>query len=292
MSSRIAWRERVARPTSRPLPRRGATQGFALSGFTLIELLVVIAIIAILAAILFPVFGRARENARRSSCQSNLKQMGLGIMQYTQDYDEKMPPLWTGSTFPGSWRWMDGIQPYVKNDQIFNCPSDTDQDNKYVVNLGTVAGTAPPDKFGSYAGSNAYWGNLNDAWGGAMTSNAGITISIVSLESPSTTFMVGDSNGSFQLSWQWNNGATGQPDLADISGNPAAVGGKSATDTNMEGKMVARHLDTLNILFCDGHVKAMKLTSLLEKSTTAPTWGTWASATNRAGLRYFTRAND
>jgi prepilin-type N-terminal cleavage/methylation domain-containing protein len=63
-----------------------------IGGFTLIELLVVIAIIAILAAILFPVFARARENARRASCQSNLKQIGLGIMQYTQDYDERMPP--------------------------------------------------------------------------------------------------------------------------------------------------------------------------------------------------------
>jgi prepilin-type N-terminal cleavage/methylation domain-containing protein len=61
-------------------------------GFTLIELLVVIAIIAILAAILFPVFGRARENARRSSCQSNLKQIGLGILQYNQDFDERFPP--------------------------------------------------------------------------------------------------------------------------------------------------------------------------------------------------------
>src|SRR5689334_5202516 len=60
-------------------------------GFTLIELLVVIAIIAILAAILFPVFARARENARRASCQSNLKQIGLGIMMYTQDYDETFP---------------------------------------------------------------------------------------------------------------------------------------------------------------------------------------------------------
>src|SRR5688572_16253581 len=73
-------------------------------GFTLIELLVVIAIIAILASILFPVFARARENARRSSCQSNLKQLGLGFIQYTQDYDEKLPATGEISDSPlGSW---------------------------------------------------------------------------------------------------------------------------------------------------------------------------------------------
>src|SRR5438093_7190091 len=99
-------------------------------GFTLIELLVVIAIIAILAAILFPVFARARENARRSSCLSNLKQIGLGIMQYTQDYDEQFPKAWRGSGNGGSdatdkSKWMDMIFPYVKSEQIFNCPSMT-----------------------------------------------------------------------------------------------------------------------------------------------------------------------
>jgi prepilin-type N-terminal cleavage/methylation domain-containing protein/prepilin-type processing-associated H-X9-DG protein len=95
-------------------------------GFTLIELLVVIAIIAILAAILFPVFARARENARRASCQSNLKQIALGIKQYTQDYDERFPPDDLATTDPtvGLVGWAGAIQPYVKSEQIFQCPSD------------------------------------------------------------------------------------------------------------------------------------------------------------------------
>jgi prepilin-type N-terminal cleavage/methylation domain-containing protein len=105
------------------------------TGFTLIELLVVIAIIAILAAILFPVFARARENARRASCQSNLKQIGLGFMQYTQDYDEKFP----GQTVSGglayvadasatpngvAWYWIQ-LHPYIKSKQIWVCPSNS-----------------------------------------------------------------------------------------------------------------------------------------------------------------------
>ncbi len=96
--------------------------------FTLIELLVVIAIIAILAAILFPVFGRARENARRSSCQSNEKQILLGFKQYTQDYDELFPPqnaLNLPQTTPASTGWISSLQPYLKSLQIFQCPSET-----------------------------------------------------------------------------------------------------------------------------------------------------------------------
>src|SRR5687768_2269727 len=101
-------------------------------GFTLIELLVVIAIIALLAAILFPVFSRARENARRSNCQSNLKQIGLGILQYTQDYDETMVAQRYGNglcgaasagaapTAPGcgTYKWMDATYPYIKSEQV------------------------------------------------------------------------------------------------------------------------------------------------------------------------------
>ena len=108
-------------------------------GFTLIELLVVIAIIAILAAILFPVFAKAREKARQTSCLSNLKQLDLGFMMYIQDYDERLPGPAPFDPVPQGWgyygHWVPasappmaveqgGIYPYVKNSQIFLCPSD------------------------------------------------------------------------------------------------------------------------------------------------------------------------
>ena len=124
--------------------------------FTLIELLVVIAIIAILAAILFPVFAQAREAARKASCLSNTKQMGNAIQMYTQDYDEVLPA--TGYAYIQGVsvndlrqpKWMDVLQPYVKNDAVFNCPSDTDP--KKFVSLSTnpnrTGGTNPPG--GSY----------------------------------------------------------------------------------------------------------------------------------------------
>jgi prepilin-type N-terminal cleavage/methylation domain-containing protein/prepilin-type processing-associated H-X9-DG protein len=95
-------------------------------GFTLIELLVVIAIIAILAAILFPVFARAREQARKSACLSNLKQIGSAIMMYTQDYDETVCPVSIGDCpGPTSFGWADLVYPYIKNAQVFDCPSAT-----------------------------------------------------------------------------------------------------------------------------------------------------------------------
>ena len=93
-------------------------------GFTLIELLVVIAIIAILAAILFPVFAKAREKARQSSCQSNVKQIEIGLLQYCQDYDETLP--WGYIYVGANWySWAHEVYPYVKNQQLFTCPSDT-----------------------------------------------------------------------------------------------------------------------------------------------------------------------
>ena len=134
------------------------------AGFTLIELLVVIAIIAILAAILFPVFQRVRENARRTACLSNMKQLGLGVTQYTQDYDERMPSCTdgaTGSTLAGGWMsysnfntpnvnfdpTQGSVYTFIKSTGVYVCPDDSaaqSSHDSYAISSCTAAFAKPP----------------------------------------------------------------------------------------------------------------------------------------------------
>ena len=231
------------------------------SAFTLVELLVVIAIIGILAAILFPVFARARENARRSSCQSNLKQIGLGLLQYLQDYDETMPRSYFGTasgadkTTQTKTKWMDAIYPYVKSEQLFVCPSEPNAAYRYAGNLAAGEET---DEYGSYGQNGAY-----SAPGDAFTpprSSGLYTIKLSQIADSSQTVWATDINGrqgpdrSYGIFW-----ATAPPMIQTASDDPTIPGGTRQLD-----KISERHLGTANVLFCDGHVKALNLNALAQ----------------------------
>ena len=226
--------------------------------FTLIELLVVIAIIAILAAILFPVFARARENARKTSCLSNMKQIGLGILQYSQDYDEKQVRGWTGNNGyqasdpaanggDGQFKWMDSIYPYVKSEQIFVCPSDTNA-NRYIYYKKLTA--ASTGNYGSYAQNNTYYATQNGATSPSSPGNDGRALSAIA--SPATTVQTMEGKGDYEIAWP------------DIASQPSIDATKSPRELYT---VVERHLERTNVLFCDGHAKSMKLEYLVEKST-------------------------
>ncbi|MCX6362371.1 MAG: DUF1559 domain-containing protein [Armatimonadetes bacterium] len=131
-------------------------------GFTLIELLVVIAIIAILAAILFPVFARARAMARKTSCLSNLKNINMGMQMYTQDYDERFP-FWNWgnrAATPSSTFWAPAIMPYVKNTSVFQCPDDVLEWNTPADWTRDVVDGGAGDPFRTPAGCN-FWDRCN-----------------------------------------------------------------------------------------------------------------------------------
>jgi prepilin-type N-terminal cleavage/methylation domain-containing protein/prepilin-type processing-associated H-X9-DG protein len=234
------------------------------SAFTLIELLVVIAIIAILASILFPVFGRARENARRSSCQSNLKQIGLGMVQYSQDYDEKFVRTSYGvSNGDGNndnankWKWMDAIQPYLKSSQVFDCPSKVgDAPNvNYVYKAPGVAVAAEDQrKFGSYS-INA------GAVGGNPPAANDREITLAEVAEPAGCIWVGDGEARANWSYTYRFIPVG---LASASKESSSLGNYTRLNGvwGYSGSLVDRHIETINALFCDGHVKAVKLNSV------------------------------
>src|ERR1035438_1049632 len=159
-------------------------------GFTLIELLVVIAIIAILAAILFPVFAKAREKARQTSCLSNLKQMGLAMAQYTQDYDSTFLRSWYFNNNGTGYVWADAIVPYVKNDQIFSCPSSTTPTTKIVNAYGNVFNTNAIN----YADNANYWAGSN----GTVACNPPFYSADSAVQDPAQTITVTDYSGAFE----------------------------------------------------------------------------------------------
>lgn len=214
-------------------------QRSTLQAFTLIELLVVIAIIAILASILFPTFARAREMARRTSCLSNEKQLGLAFFQYVQDYDEQLPSAGEGANAAGKqggWIYYNkfaadsttgppgydprqgAIYSYVKNAQVFVCPDDSKgrfNGNSYAVNSCAFTGATP-----------------------AMP------------------FALGKTLAAFDTTSSWILLMEECEDANDISGDSTDDGYFLAPVNGLGGNLIStRHIDGSNVTFMDGHAK-------------------------------------
>jgi prepilin-type N-terminal cleavage/methylation domain-containing protein/prepilin-type processing-associated H-X9-DG protein len=198
-------------------------------GFTLIELLVVIAIIAILASILFPVFSRAREKARQTSCLSNSKQLMLAVMGYTDDYDEVLPTN-TMDTGAGIYTWRSMLMPYVKNTQIFMCPS-----NKINATEAFHSKMDSGEKSG-------YGMNVNHWGAGAATPPFGVDMG--GCEDASSVIFLFESDGS-----------------ESVGEESDAHGWVPTTGTWWK-----RHNDGSNLSFVDGHAKWMKPTAFCKAS--------------------------
>lgn len=246
-------------------------------GFTLIELLVVIAIIAILAAILFPVFAQAREKARMTTCTSNLHQLATAVLMYTQDSDETYP---LGMYADWDTLWVDEIDPYVKEVDAFRCPDDSNLTQP----AWTVGWAGVPI---SYAANGFFWGDV----GATSTTGGGPLKGLMTMAQPKIVPMqqilgkVNNSAATIMLAEKWNtdvlkSGGWGNLTAfapgAVIMGVPdPAAGGVSSWDGLAANEIpdgtlppapyphgpngsVSTHSDGLaNFAFADGHVKAM-----------------------------------
>ena len=231
------------------------------TGFTLIELLVVIAIIAILAAILFPVFAKVREKARQTSCLSNEKQLGLGFLQYTQDNDENFTPADTAPTGMHGHGWGARIYPYVKSVQVYACPDDT-----YTPNAGTSKV------------SYAFNVNLDPTNGGYFN-----TSNLAALAAPASTVMLDEisscsadlvdpitKNADYTEATDGDDG--GGDFLVWAKQQTGAMGGLAYNSAYFTAQ-TGLHTDGSNFLMTDGHAKWLRGASV------SPGGTPWANTT-------------
>ena len=261
-------------------------------GFTLIELLVVIAIIAILAAILFPVFAQAREKARQTSCLSNIKQVNLATMMYVQDYDETFPfhGLFDfDNQFGGAGPqgWLRKVAPYIKNLQATWCPSDSGPTTGYNP-LGDWVG--PMTSFAANSLINERGITANDNAASRMLGVFGLTTNygtgpfsttLATINSPATTIAIAEKfsqdvqhtdyvwlgvnsvdvwpTSVFLVDFLKADGTSGPSSyLNQGAGIPDGTRPADVYPYGVAGAVSAHHTGVANFAFADGHVKAMK----------------------------------
>jgi len=261
--------------------------------FTLIELLVVIAIIAILAAILFPVFAKARGKARQAASMSNLKQIALGVIQYTQDYDEMQvsacPVPGDPNVGPNGWYdsgpgvtagWVFKIQPYIKNIQVFQAPGDTNMTQGWVRDAMSYRPNAYIDgywdgKYGAMATGGDWTVSGYDAQGNPIY-NFSKLITLSDIRRPGDTILLAEvfNQDIIDKCAKWNsgnncasgNGVYATPPITGVDWMDGWFGPSEAPDGSQTGAwpkgpngvVTAAHNDQANFAFCDGHVKSMR----------------------------------
>lgn len=217
------------------MPVQSMRKSDASRGFTLIELLVVIAIIAILAAILFPVFAKVREKARQVSCASNMRQLGLGQMQYVEDNDEVYP---YSQQTPNGGNWAQAIFPYVKSTGVYMCPDNSDA-AAFNGGAGVVMGQ---NQVGPGIQQIPVSYGMNNFVGGEANNGNG----------PVTVGMINEPTNKILLAERTQFGTFG---------NQPGLGWSSWIHQEFQTTAFSNHVQRMNVVFCDGHVKSVTPTS-------------------------------
>jgi prepilin-type N-terminal cleavage/methylation domain-containing protein/prepilin-type processing-associated H-X9-DG protein len=238
------------------------TNPSAVSAFTLIELLVVIAIIAILAAIIFPVFAQAREKARQTACLSNMRQIGMALSMYMQDYDEQSVhthhDLESGETIANLYPWYQPLQPYIKNGNIFRCPSLNDTPTLFP-NIITLAD----------------WNQYRTDYLINGFFSHGIALASFSTPAEQITFGERHTGIAFFDYHPWPSAPDGNWERGFLDGSGYKIGDVSTDSQVKEPANVGRHNQGNNYAYADGHAKWHKFVGTLNPALPADAVNNW-----------------